>query len=120
MTIPSDINIRTRKRIRVACSLDLISGLSLQGYTKEISLDGVFMESQGFSLMGRRPPQQGDSGAFTLYFKKRGQLCHIKMHCTLTNVVSNGLGLSINYSGLTRQDHELLMDILRRESDRLD
>ncbi|MES9875049.1 MAG: hypothetical protein ABW162_04965 [Candidatus Sedimenticola sp. PURPLELP] len=118
--MPPTQTVRGKKRIRIACAVDLVSGLSLHGYTKELSLDGVFMESQGFSLMGRNPPQPGDSGVFTLFYKLRGKHCNIKMHCTLSNVISSGLGLNINYSGLTRQEHQLLMAILERGSDRLD
>ncbi len=78
------------------------------------------MESQGFSLMGRNPPQPGDSGGFTLFYRRGSNLCHIKMQCMLTSVVSNGLGLNINYSGLTHQDQQMLMEILKRGSDQVD
>ena len=59
-----------RSRIRVPCMLELFSGLMIRGYTQNLSIDGVFMDSQSLNLEGRNPPATGDVGVFSLFYQR--------------------------------------------------
>ncbi|MEH6580203.1 MAG: PilZ domain-containing protein [Amphritea sp.] len=112
-------NIHGKSRIRLGCSVVLMSGIFMHGYTRELSVDGVSIQTQGFSLSGRQPPRPGESGVLTLHYRRAGKPQGVRVHCHLVRVVSCGLELNVTYSELSASDQEILKEIMESGSDRL-
>lgn len=96
--------------------LELFSGLMIRGYTQDLSIEGVFMDSSSFTLEGRDPPQPGDTGVFSLYYKKKNYQEQIRFKCQVAHVVSNGVGLNLNYAGLTQKEMQIVAEIMDKGS----
>lgn len=112
-------NIRGKSRIRIACTVELMSGVFMQGYTRVISVDCVSIDTHGFSLSGKQPPCPGESGVLALRYWRAGVLHELRVHCNLMQVVSCGLELTVTYSELTVPDQKTLQEILESGSGRL-
>jgi hypothetical protein len=92
--------------------LELFSGLMIRGYTQDLSIDGVFMDSQSLTLEGRDPPRPGEAGVFSLFYQRGHSQDKLRMKCQLVHVVGNGVGLNLNYAGLTQQEQRIVAQIM--------
>ncbi|PCH52282.1 MAG: hypothetical protein COC20_03775 [Cellvibrionales bacterium] len=105
------------RNVRIRCSLELVGGMIMRGYTKDLSSKGLFMESQGFSLQGRTPPQSGDMGNLRLYFRRGRLIDSIQVRSRILNVVANGVGISTRFSDLNQKERRIIEHILTTGSD---
>ena len=97
-----------RKAIRMACVVRFPSGLTVNGITRNISLDGVEVESNSVSGSSNRLPTPGESGLLTLKFRHAGSPDSIMVQCQLVHILGNGMGLSARFSDLNRREQEML------------
>ena len=63
-----------RKAIRMACVVRFPSGLTVNGITRNISLDGVEVESNSVSGSSNRLPTPGEAGLLMCTWPKDGAL----------------------------------------------
>lgn len=94
--------------------LELFSGLIIRGYTQNLSIDGVFMDSQSLTLEGRDPPGPGDVGVFSLFYTRGNIQDKLRIKCQLLHVIGNGVGMNLNYAGLTQQEQKIVAQIMDR------
>jgi hypothetical protein len=97
-----------RKAIRMACVVRFPSGLTVNGITRNISLDGVEVESNSVSGSSNRLPTPGEPGLLTLKFRHAGSPDSIMVQCQLVHILGNGMGLSARFSDLNRREQEML------------
>lgn len=97
-----------RKKIRLRAALVLPSGMVVYGNTRDISLEGVFMESTSFSGGPASSLSMGDAGVLTLWFRLGGREDFIKIRCQLLHVSASGAGFSIRHSELNAKDQNKL------------
>ena len=100
-----------RKNIRMPCSLAKPSGMMFSGNTKDVSLEGVLMESMAF-MGGACPVSIGDSGLLTLRFKMDGKEDSIKVRCLIAHISSNGVGIRIRTNDMIKKDQDKLGQII--------
>lgn len=113
--MPKNPNIL--QKIEIPCSLELYSGLIIQGTTREISVRSLFLESQGFSLQGRDPPEIGEIGTLRLYLKRGHIIETVQIRGRILSVLAHGLGLSINFAGLDARQRRIVQHIMHTGSD---
>jgi len=97
-----------RKPIRMACVVRFPSGVSINGITRNISLDGAEVESGSMSGPSNRVPVPGESGVLTLKFKHAGSPDSLMAQCQVVHILGNGMGLSARFSELNRREQEIL------------
>lgn len=110
-----------RKSIRIACSLEMMCGTSYHGHTRNISDNGVFMESCNVTVPTRNgsAPRVGDLGMLRLHYK-RGEISEsISARCRLIHITADGIGIFANFSELTEKELVVLDKILKANSDRI-
>ena len=115
---PIDRRKFKRRRIRLACHLQLNTGLQMHGYTQDISCDGVFLESQALQTHQQHlKPKVGDIGMLVLQCKKNGAPDTLKVGCRVMHTMANGIGVCIFYSRLSLTDQNTIAMILESGSD---
>jgi len=72
------------------------------------------MDSQSLTLEGRDPPAPGDVGVFSLFYKQKGQQERLRIKCQLVHIVGNGVGLNLNYAGLSQRELEIVAQIMEK------
>ena len=97
-----------RKPIRMACVVRFASGLTVNGLTRNLSLNGAEVESSSISGKSDRMPAPGESGLLTLKFKHAGSPDSIMVQCQLVHILGNGMGLSARFSEMNRREQEIL------------
>ena len=98
-----------RKRVRMSCAFAMPSGRMFYGYTIDVSLQGVSMESPSFTSGIVSP---GDGGVFTLKFRVGDKQDNIKVRCQVMHLAANSVGLSIRYADLSKKDQDKLGKIV--------
>lgn len=79
--------------MRLAVYLKLIKGPCYHGYSRNISMGGIFMESEEFFTKDIYPTP-GDSGELTLYYKDLQDTTQtFSAHCRLPYVLHDGIGV---------------------------
>ncbi len=107
-----DRRLYERIPLRTRCHLKIIAGGTFPGYTRDIGLHGVFMESSSFSVEKHKPPKAGDTGVLTLYDNVPGTDVYLKLPCQIAHARSSGIGLNVRYMDLTKKDKEIFESIL--------
>ena len=97
-----------RKSIRMACQVRFPSGVSINGLTRNMSLDGVEVEASSVSGNRERLPTPGEAGLLTLKFRHAGSPDSIMVQCQVVHILANGMGLSARFSDLSRREQEML------------
>jgi hypothetical protein len=97
-----------RKPIRMACQVRFPSGVSINGLTRNISLDGVEIEANSVSGSRERMPTPGEAGLLTLKFKHAGSPDSIMVQCQVVHILASGMGLSARFSELSLREQEML------------
>ena len=106
-----------RHKIKLACHLQLNSGLLVQGYTQNISHEGLFMETQPLQTHQQHlRPKVGDVGLVILQYKKNGLPGTLKIGCRIMHAMANGIGLNTFYSRLSQSDQKIITMILENGS----
>jgi len=101
-----------RKAIRMSCVVQFSSGITINGNTRDISLDGVNIDSTSMSGQGKKNPEPGEGGLLTLKFKRRNFVDAILVQCRAIHVTPNGIGLSVRLSELSKKDQDILGQII--------
>jgi len=97
-----------RKMIRMACVVRFPSGVSINGITRNLSLDGAEIESGSMSGPSDRVPAAGESGVLTLKFRHAGSPDSLMAQCQVVHILGNGMGLTARFSELSRREQEIL------------
>ena len=101
-----------RKPIRMTCSVQFSSGITINGNTRNISLGGVEIETTSVSGNKDRILAPGELGLLTLIFRKGGAPESIMVQCQVIQVLGNGLGLSASFSDLNKREQDMLGQII--------
>jgi hypothetical protein len=97
-----------RKSVRMACQLRFPSGVSINGITRNMSLDGVEVEASSVSGNKERMPTPGESGLLALKFRHAGSPDSIMAQCQVVHILASGMGLSARFVELGRRQQEML------------
>ena len=109
-----------RKPIRMPCVVQLPSGITINGYTRDLSLDGVMVETPHAAGTGARTPSSGEMGILTLKFRKSGVPSSLMAQCRVVHISGNGLGLAVQFSELNKQEQEIVGAIISRGRPEID
>jgi len=114
---PVDRRKYQRQRIRLACHLQLNSGLLVHGYTQNISREGVLLETQPLQAHQQLfRPKPGDIGILVLQYKKNDSPGTLKVGCRVMHTMANRIGINIFFSKLSLSDQQTIAMILESES----
>ncbi|MFT5219624.1 MAG: hypothetical protein ACI9LO_001531 [Planctomycetota bacterium] len=105
-----------RKAIRTTCVVQFPSGITINGDTKDLSLDGVLIESTSISSDAKNNPAVGDIGLLSLKFKKGDVENQIRVPCQAKHLGANGIGLLIHFIKLKIDEQDLLRQVIASDS----
>lgn len=97
-----------RRRLRIPCVAQFQSGVTVRGFTRDVSLGGATVETTGISDPRQRQLSPGDSGLLTLRFSRGDATDSILLQCRVVHVGPHGIGLSVRISELGRKDRDRL------------
>jgi len=97
-----------RKAIRMPCVVQFPSGITINGSTRDLSLDGANVESTSMQGPDKKNLTLGENGLLTLKFKKGAIADSILVQCQVLHMVANGIGLSVRFSELNKKEQDLL------------
>ncbi len=109
-----------RKPMRVSCVVQFPSGITLDGSTKDLSLEGVLIESTSISSNNKDNPTVGDIGLLSLKFNKGGVENTIRVPCQARHLGANGFGLLIHFIKLKKDEQDLLRQVIASDNAELD
>lgn len=101
--------------VRIKCLLQLMTGTSIPGVTRQVSLDGLYMECHAMT-----PPKIGDSGMITLNLIQNNQPISVKASCRIQGVYPDGIEIGAQFAYMAKSDVELLKRALDNETDTVD
>jgi len=84
----------------------------MQGYTRELSIDGALIEHNGSLLTGRNALHPGDHGILVLHYQQAAKISKLRLKCNITQVMPSWLKLNLVYSELTKPEQESLKNII--------
>ena len=90
------------------CVARFSSGLEVNGITKNISLTGVEIEASGLSGTSKKIPAPGELGLLTLKFRHAGSPDSMMVQCQVVHILGNGLGLSAQFTDLSKREQVML------------
>lgn len=97
-----------RKAIRMSCVVQFPSGTTINGNTRDISLDGANVESTSIQGPNKNNLTMGETGLLTLKFKKGAIADSIIVQCQVLHMVANAIGLSVRFSELNNKERNIL------------
>ena len=97
-----------RKAIRMSCVVQFSSGTTVYGYTKDLSLNGVSVESNSVTSTSQNKIALGETGLLTLKFKNGAVADAIRVQCQVMHLLANGIGLSVRFSELSTKEMGLI------------
>lgn len=101
-----------RKYIRMSCQVILSNGSTIFGYTSNVCLEGIAVETSMNLHKMDRVIQVGDSGILVISYSKNRQEEHMRIRCQVRHLVGSGFGLSIRFYELTREEQDILGEII--------
>jgi hypothetical protein len=108
--------IERRKHIRKAISMHCVvrfpSGITINDNTRDISLEGVIVESTSLSGTNKENLSLGEIGLITLKLEKGTVANSIMAPCQVKHLVANGVGLSVNFIELNKKELDLLEQMI--------
>lgn len=104
-----------RHPIKIKCLLQLFSGQTIPGVTRNIGLDGVFLECHNMN-----PPKTGESAMITLTLIKGNQPFSLKTSCRIISVQPDGLEIAAQFSYMAKNDVTCLKAVLAKKSVEID
>jgi hypothetical protein len=108
MNQPVERRASVRKMIRMQCVVRFSSGVEINGITKNVSLHGAEIEASAVSGTGKKIPVPGELGLLTIKFRHAGSPDSMMVQCQVVTILGNGLGLSAQFSDLTKREQVLL------------
>jgi hypothetical protein len=109
-----------RKVIRTSCVVQFPSGITINGKTKDLSLDGVLIESTSISSNDQDNPSVGDIGLLTLKFNTGAVENEIRVPCQVRHLGANGIGLLIHFIKLKIDEQDLLRQVIDSDNAEFD
>ncbi len=101
--------------LRTKCLLQLMSGTSIPGMTRQVSMDGLFIECHAMTA-----PKIGDTGMITLTLIQNNQPVSVKARCRISAVYPDGIELTAQFAYMNKSELELLKLALDKESEQID
>lgn len=105
-----------RRDCRLACIVQFASGITVYGHSKTVGLDGLTVLLTTLPASGQKVINQGDTGLLTLRFRQEHEEKSLKVQCQVTNKMANGLGLSIRFYELNKQEQKTLGQLILSDS----
>jgi len=105
-----------RYNIKIPCDLNLMDGKSCHGYVKNISLDGLFMQTYDHILFKDTDKSIAVSKQGVIRLRQFDDDFNepIVLRCRIIHITSHGIGLSANFFELSRDDLNILEKIIHR------
>jgi hypothetical protein len=107
-----DKRFTRRKSMRLAFTLEFISGMTAYGYTRNLSFDGALVECNGLAIPGRLLPKAGDPAVFSLTFKCANRMVTIRLSSRIVHIQNNTIGLQLFLAGALLAHKNLLTQLL--------
>lgn len=104
-----------QKHIHLSCVVSFPSGNTFYGHSKDLSLESVTIELSSMPT-GKNKVSIGESGLLSLRFINGKVNDSIRVHCQVTNMSANGMGLSIRFYELNKKEQAILGQIIATES----
>ena len=101
-----------RKIICTSCEVQFPSGITINGNTKDLSLDGALIESTSITGNEQGNPSVGEIGLLTLKFNTGGTENEIRVPCQAKHLGANGIGLLIHFIKLKEDEQNLLRQVM--------
>lgn len=97
-----------RKPIRMPCAVQFSSGTTIYGNTSDLSLNGAAVEFTSASGAFQSKISPGEIGLLTLKFRNGADADSIMAQCQVMHMLPSGVGLSVRFSELSKQQQDLL------------
>ena len=104
-----------KQQIKIKCLLQLFSGQTIPGVTRNLGMDGAFMECHFMN-----PPQTGESAMITLNLIRSKQTLSLRTSCRIISVQPDGLEIAAQFSYMAKNDVECLKIALANKSVEID
>ncbi|OUR65677.1 hypothetical protein A9Q79_01405 [Methylophaga sp. 42_25_T18] len=104
-----------RKDIHMSCVVQFPSGNTFYGHSKNLSLEGVTIDLASMP-MGKVNAHIGESGLLIMHYLNDKADDSIRVHCQITHMTANGMGLSIRFYELNKKEQAILGQIIATES----
>ena len=101
-----------RKPINIPATVRFPTGITIDGNTRDISLKGAVVDAPDQSILHEEGLAPGELGFITIKIKLESEMNSIKAPCEVKHLKDNGVGLSIDFLGLTEQELDLLENLL--------
>ncbi|MCP4334840.1 MAG: PilZ domain-containing protein [Gammaproteobacteria bacterium] len=96
----------------MACVTRFASGIEINGITRNVSLNGVEIEASSVDGTGKKIPTPGEMGWLTLKFRHGGAPDSMMVQCQVVHILGNGMGLSAQFSDLSKREQDMLGTML--------
>ena len=103
---------QVRRRVRIPCVLQFQSGVTVRGFTQDLSLGGVSVETSAMAGPRKLQLAPGDCGLLTLKYTRGDVADAILLQCRVIHAGPHGIGLSVRISELGRRDRERLGSLI--------
>ena len=103
---------QVRRRVRIPCVLQFQTGVTVRGFTQDLSLAGVSVETSAMAGPRKLELAPGDAGLLTLKCARGDVTDAILLQCRVVHAGPQGIGLSVRISELGRKDRERLGSLI--------
>ena len=100
-----------QKDIHMSCVVQFPSGITFYGHSKNLSLEGVTIELASMPI-GNVSVNIGEGGLLIMHYLNGKADDSIRVHCQVTHMTANGMGLSIRFYELNKQEQAILGQII--------
>ena len=104
-----------QKDIHMSCVVQFPSGITFYGHSKGLSLEGVTIELASMTVC-KVKVNIGESGLLIMHYLYGKVHDSIRVHCQVTHMSANGMGLSIRFYELNKHEQAILGQIIATES----
>lgn len=103
---------QVRRRVRIPCVLQFQTGITVRGFTQDLSLGGVSVETGSMAGPRKLELSPGDAGLLTLKYTHGDVTDAILLQCRVIHSGPHGIGLSVRISELGRKDQQRLGSLI--------
>ena len=103
-------------KVRLECSIHKSGGDHFFGYTRNLSRDGVEIESNSLCLPGSKQPRSGDIALLRLSYIKKNILETVHIHARVLYVMGVTAGLEMFMTELSLAQRDDLLKIMETGS----
>lgn len=106
-------NLRNRRRVRIKCAFQGISGNTFNGTTRNLGINGAFIECQPLTGPVNLRPKINDMGMIKIYILVDGQNTSLSSRCRIVNVFPDGIDIEAQFAYIAKAELQLFQSILR-------